>query len=198
MITTLPPLPAWPHGTVETYSRGLLIDVQIGTLNDISEYATAYGLACYEAGQASRLQAVPVALLEALRFYANGGGGECADDDGTSDEGGIARRALCGVQIDWAAEAVMDLVSGPIEGEADFTLAQPDSAPAQADALDAARYRYLRRWTSGQRHSRGRTQFVMPDPCPIGNIMQGSVAQHLDAAIDAEIQRDTRGDGSAP
>ena len=159
---------------------------------------TDYGRQCYEAGQASRLQAVPQTLIEALRFYANGGSGECADDDGTSDEGGIARRALCGVQIDWAAEAVMDLVSGPIEGEADFTLAQPDSAPAQADALDAARYRYLRRWTSGQRHSRGRTQFVMPDPCPIGTIMQGSVAQHLDAAIDAEIQRDTRGDGSAP
>lgn len=54
-----------------------------------------------------------------------------------------------------------------------------------ADAHDAARYRWLRRHTRGTRDTRGRQEFELPDPHPIGNIMQGSVAQHLDAAIDA-------------
>ena len=54
---------------------------------------------------------------------------------------------------------------------------------------DAARYRWLREGTSGESRSRGRAEFDMPCPSPIGNIMQGSVAQHLDKAIDAEITR---------
>jgi hypothetical protein len=55
--------------------------------------------------------------------------------------------------------------------------------------VDARRYRWLRNRTRGVRDSRGRMEFDMPDPHPLGNIMQGSVAQHLDAAIDAALDQ---------
>jgi hypothetical protein len=56
-------------------------------------------------------------------------------------------------------------------------------------AAEAARYRWLRSKTSA--HSFGNWyQFGFPGPLaikPIKNPMRGSVAQHLDEAIDAEI-----------
>lgn len=52
---------------------------------------------------------------------------------------------------------------------------------------DAERYRWLRANTHGEQDARGRQEFCMPDPHPQANIMRGSVAQHLDAAIDAEM-----------
>lgn len=56
---------------------------------------------------------------------------------------------------------------------------------ATADRVDAERYRWLRRHTTGQSDKRGRQEFALPDPHPLSNIMKGSVSQHLDAAIDA-------------
>jgi hypothetical protein len=63
---------------------------------------------------------------------------------------------------------------------------------AERDALreDAERYRWLRTRVSGHRAvGSGRpATFAFPGPLdlpPIGDIMRGSVAQHLDAAIDA-------------
>lgn len=38
------------------------------------------------------------------------------------------------------------------------------------------------------RDRRGHAEFVFPWPLPLGNIMQGSVAEHLDNSIDAEIR----------
>ena len=55
---------------------------------------------------------------------------------------------------------------------------------------DAERYRWLRANTHGEKDRRGRQEFCMPDPCPRANIMRGSVAQHLDAAIDADMLED--------
>ena len=56
---------------------------------------------------------------------------------------------------------------------------------------DAERYRWVRSGTCGDRDSRGRMEFHLPDPHPLGNIMKGSVAQHLDAAIDSAMKGKT-------
>jgi hypothetical protein len=60
-----------------------------------------------------------------------------------------------------------------------------DAATVAQLREDAERYRWLRAWTTGQSDARGRQAFALPDPHPLGNIMRGSVSQHLDAAIDA-------------
>lgn len=52
---------------------------------------------------------------------------------------------------------------------------------------DAERYRWLRAQVRGARDERGRQEFDMPDPHPLGDIMRGSVAQHFDAAVDAAM-----------
>ncbi len=49
---------------------------------------------------------------------------------------------------------------------------------------DAARYDWIRAHTRAGRTDGGFV-FVLPDIEPLGNVMPGSVAQHLDAAIDA-------------
>ena len=74
----------------------------------------------------------------------------------------------------------------------DVTKVRPSTLLAlldETEALraDAARYRWLRSQVRGKRDGRGRSEFDMPDPHPLGNIMQGSVAQHFDSSIDAEI-----------
>jgi hypothetical protein len=65
---------------------------------------------------------------------------------------------------------------------------------AQVAALegDAGRYRWLREHVSGHRavSSARPATFAFPGPMvltPLGDIMRGSVAQHLDAAIDAAL-----------
>jgi hypothetical protein len=58
---------------------------------------------------------------------------------------------------------------------------------ARENQADAERYRWLRTHTHGERDAAGRAEFCMPNPMPRSNIMRGSVAQHLDAAIDADI-----------
>lgn len=55
---------------------------------------------------------------------------------------------------------------------------------------DAVRYQWIRQHTSGKQDQRGRQEFVLPDPYPLTNIMRGSVAEHLDAAIDAAISKE--------
>lgn len=69
------------------------------------------------------------------------------------------------------------------------TKAQPS-----ADKVNAERYRWLRARVRGERHlGTGHNQgFAFPsrfDLSPLGDIMRGSVAQHLDAAIDAARAR---------
>jgi len=57
-----------------------------------------------------------------------------------------------------------------------------------------ARYQWIRRKTSGHRSHDGTQCFGLPTALylrPVGNIMQGAVCQHLDAAIDAAIQKET-------
>lgn len=58
-------------------------------------------------------------------------------------------------------------------------------AEVAALRLDAGRYRWIRNGTSGERFVSGIQAFVFPAIKPVGNIMRGSVAQHLDEAIDA-------------
>lgn len=72
--------------------------------------------------------------------------------------------------------------------------ARASTQGADGDAKDAERYRWLRANTRGQSDRRGRQEFEMPDPHPVANIMQGSVAQHLDKAIDAAMAQAPKGD----
>lgn len=71
--------------------------------------------------------------------------------------------------------------------------------PAQpADLVrDAERYRWLRNWTRRAYGIDSNPAFILPHvPIPTGpdqNIMRGSLAQHLDNAIDAAIERDKKG-----
>lgn len=50
---------------------------------------------------------------------------------------------------------------------------------------DAERWDWFRSKTRGERSVDGRGQFVQPRISPITGIMMGSIAEHLDAAIDA-------------
>lgn len=77
--------------------------------------------------------------------------------------------------------------------------AERDAARAEVEALreDAERYRWLRLHTIGKADPRGRQEFELPDPHPRGDIMRGSVAQHLDAAIDSARKAPATPTGSA-
>ncbi len=77
--------------------------------------------------------------------------------------------------------------SGKPFEEGYFEKRQALFAHAVALEKDAARYRWLRTHTHGERDAAGRAEFCMPNPMPRSNIMRGSVAQHLDAAIDADM-----------
>ena len=54
-----------------------------------------------------------------------------------------------------------------------------------AAVADAERYRYIRQHVHGENYGLTSQCFVFDWPTPLSNIMHGSVAQHLDAAIDA-------------
>jgi len=62
---------------------------------------------------------------------------------------------------------------------------------------DAARYRWLRNWTRGAYGIDSNPAFILPHvPTMLDqNIMSGSVAQHLDNAIDAAIAAEKGGEG---
>lgn len=63
---------------------------------------------------------------------------------------------------------------------------------------DAERYRWLRNWTRGAYGIDSNPAFILPHVPTVldQNIMSGSVAQHLDNAIDAAIERYKKGDQS--
>lgn len=75
-------------------------------------------------------------------------------------------------------------------------LTNPDTLRRILDRLeaaekDAARYRWLQYRTAGLRDNEGRAYFSFPSMFglrPVSDIMRGSVAQHLDAAIDAAMK----------
>ena len=77
--------------------------------------------------------------------------------------------------------------------------ARPPEQPADL-VRDAERYRWLRNWTRRAYGIDSNPAFILPHvPIPTGpdqNIMRGSLAQHLDNAIDAAIERDKKGDQS--
>jgi hypothetical protein len=71
-----------------------------------------------------------------------------------------------------------------------FAKARAERAELDAQRKDAERYRKLRALVRGERHlGTGHNQgFAFPSRFelpPLGDIMRGSVVQHLDAAIDA-------------
>jgi hypothetical protein len=51
--------------------------------------------------------------------------------------------------------------------------------------VDAERYRYLEGFVFADRRRRGPAYFGLPLPRPVSDPMQGSVAEHFGAAIDA-------------
>ena len=65
-----------------------------------------------------------------------------------------------------------------------ITFIDHEAALAEAVA-DAERYRHLRQHVHGENYGLTSQCFVFDWPTPLSNIMRGSVAQHLDAAIDA-------------
>lgn len=52
---------------------------------------------------------------------------------------------------------------------------------------DAERYRHIRQHVHGEHYGLTSQCFVFDWPTPLSNVMRGSVAQHLDAAIDAAM-----------
>jgi hypothetical protein len=76
---------------------------------------------------------------------------------------------------------------GPTEVDDDLAANGRPVSAAQADQLDAARYRWLRGRVAGESTKYGQL-FVISEPRPVGNIMKGCVAQHFDAAIDAAMK----------
>ena len=59
----------------------------------------------------------------------------------------------------------------------------------EASRADAGRYRWIRTHTMGERDDLRVPQFYLPsvETLPGVNIMRGSVAEHLDAAVDAAM-----------
>lgn len=85
-------------------------------------------------------------------------------------------------------------------GHSEEALTYHATATAQIAALraelekareDARRYNWIRHRVGGSRDSRGIEEFDLPlvRPC-VASIMQGSVAQHFDCAIDAALSTD--------
>lgn len=64
-------------------------------------------------------------------------------------------------------------------------------AELEARGKDAERYDYIRALTRGARDLSGKEMFVLPSiqPAQGSNIMRGSVAQHLDSAIDTALSK---------
>lgn len=65
-----------------------------------------------------------------------------------------------------------------------------DALEAQVAALekDAQRYLKLREFVGAGTNWQSGRSFTLHALAPIGNVMQGAVCQHLDAAIDAAIE----------
>ena len=61
---------------------------------------------------------------------------------------------------------------------------------------DAERYQYLRRWVRGETDLYTKQKTIHFFINPVGDVMKGSVAQHLDEAIDAAVSAlpDTKGE----
>jgi hypothetical protein len=81
----------------------------------------------------------------------------------------------------------------PNEGGAEPILDAIEALIAERDALksNADRYQWLRKQTRGHRGACfDQMWFLLPDVkrLPDQNIMQGSIAQHLDTAIDATMK----------
>lgn len=68
------------------------------------------------------------------------------------------------------------------------------AAEAERGALkvDAERYRHIRHHVHGENYGLTSQTFVFDWPTPLANIMRGSVAEHLDAAIDAARKEDEK------
>jgi hypothetical protein len=132
-----------------------------------------------EAAPEHSSSAFPERILSLLRFVA-----ERNPTEGSApyeDEHGEPMQDDAEAAIRWISEAQSALTAQAA------TIAQLEARLREAEA-DVRRYQYIQRWTRGERNHNGRKQqFNFDFPPPLGNVMQGSVAQHLDAAIDAAI-----------
>jgi hypothetical protein len=88
------------------------------------------------------------------------------------------------------AEKLMDNLAAASLAHRDVLPFHP-APSASGDALNARRYEWLRNRTGAWPSQPGApVEFRMPLPSPIGNALKGSVAGHLDAAIDAQITKE--------
>ena len=86
------------------------------------------------------------------------------------------------------------------DDDANIALYTAPPAPSVPDAdlvRDAERYRWLRNWTRVACGIDSKPAFILPHvpipTVPDQNIMRGSLAQHMDNAIDAAIEREKKG-----
>lgn len=78
----------------------------------------------------------------------------------------------------------------PLARDLERELAKARARITELEA-NAARYLWFRDTTIGVREANGHYRFGIPTPRALANIMRGSVAQHLDAAIDAHLNKHT-------
>ena len=71
----------------------------------------------------------------------------------------------------------------------EIAIRQRDNLKAENERLrkDAERYQYLRRWVRGETDLYTEQKTIHFFINPVGDVMKGSVAQHLDEAIDAAM-----------
>jgi hypothetical protein len=104
--------------------------------------------------------------------------------------------ALSTVHMTANGSTPREAVAALLKVHASIALDQRLSSAADAQALrDAERYRWLRYRTKGLLEAAGAQYFAFPyrfDLPPVGDLMRGSVAQHLDNAIDAALGIDSK------
>ena len=71
----------------------------------------------------------------------------------------------------------------------EIAIRQRDNLKTENERLrqDAERYQYLRRWVRGETDLYTEQKTIHFFINPVGDVMKGSVAQHLDEAIDAAM-----------
>ncbi|UEC01199.1 hypothetical protein [Burkholderia vietnamiensis] len=103
---------------------------------------------------------------------------------------GVIAAALAVIEADRAQTLTtehIDALDNAIKIQrGELTPPEPRAEMTDDDKVCADRYRYLRRFVRGVRNFGAYTEgFAFPEVKPVGNVMQGSVAEHLDDAIDS-------------
>jgi hypothetical protein len=114
--------------------------------------------------------------------------GDSAEPENSAVPSGVPTPAPAIQPTDDEIRAVWNRTQDPIATVRAF------GSAIQPDQLDAQRYRWLRNRTGAWPSQPGApVEFRVPLPRPTGNALKGSVAGHLDAAIDAAMRASSAG-----